>query len=205
MADDEASQGAALLAEALGALRMPSKAHVPTIQAVACSLKSPQPMLPTEAPTVTHVAARVWKSRRAKYAHLPPITIFIVHGGARVEVRVDAVARCGDLIRDLRSGGPSDSIFAQLNLGSPPRRGTPRHGHSFGVSSARAVGLQRKARVLHVRDVLEEGSDYALVMESTRDLADDAAQALVAGTAAALGVAEDSSDWSENEDVEPLQ
>lgn len=201
---DEASQGAALLAEFMGALRTsptPRQSHVPTKN------RQQQLLVPTEAPTITNVAARVWKSRRAKFSHLPPITIKLVHAQARAEVRVDAVARCGDLVRDLAVGGPSDTLYSQLNLGQPPRRGTPRQGASLGAASGRVVGLRRKAAhdMMHPRDALEEGGDYVLVIDSGRDLADDAARALVAGTAAALGVAEDSSDWSDNEDVEPLQ
>ena len=206
--EDEAAQGAALLAEAMGAglkmVRTSSEAPSMPCKPTA-TLVSTQPSF---APEADGAAARVWKSRRAKYSHLPPITVKLLHEGAVEEVRVDECARSGDLLRDLSAGGPSLGLFTRLGLGSSPRKGTPRSGRAAAelAPRVRIIGLVLRARptaMLPARTTLEEAGEYQLVVERL-DLADDAAQELVAGTAAALGVAEDSSDWSENEEQEPL-
>ena len=59
-------------------------------------------------------ASQTWKSRRAKYSHLPPITVTLYHANQRAEVRVDERTRCGDLMRDLLAGGPSDGLLERL-------------------------------------------------------------------------------------------
>ena len=203
--DAEAAAAAKLLAEAMGAVDVNSPTRTkekkePAPAKPELSIDS----MPAIAPEASHMAARVWKSRRAKYSHLPPVTIKLVYDGAEEEVRVDAVARCGDVLRDLASGGPATGIYGRLGLGTSPRKGTPRRGREGSSPCVHVTGLQRRGSALHLREVLEEGEAYELVIERpvAVDLATDAAQQLVAGTAAALGVAEDSSDWSDNE-VEP--
>jgi hypothetical protein len=124
---------------------------------------------------------------------LPPITVHLLRDGAKEEIRVDAVARCGDLLRDLSAGGPEPGLFERLGLGATPRRRTPR------AVTLRIVGLSRKGSLLAAHEELEEAGLYELVVEQ-RDLAGDAAEQLIADTAAALGVTnDDSSDWSADE------
>ena len=107
---------------------------------------------------------QTWKSQRARYAHLPPITVTLWRNGSgdetreklRVEVRVDEVARAGDLLRDLAAGGPAEGVLEQLRLrpGGLTPRSTPR-----GVIQS-VTGLRKKGKPMHVRARLEEGGEY---------------------------------------------
>ena len=118
----------------------------------------------------------------------------------RVEVRVDEVARAGDLLRDLAAGGPAEGVLEQLRLrpGGLTPRSTPR-----GVIQS-VTGLRKKGKPMHVRARLEEGGEYE-VATTERELVVGSMEALMLeAPMRALGLCgDDSSDWSEDPDAEP--
>ena len=184
---------------------------------------SSPPAAPTVAPLGTG-AGRCWKSRRAKYAHLPPITIQLIHAWGsngsttvREELRVDQFARAGDLSRDLCAGGPSVGLLERL-LGLPTPPTTPRGKSNrplvrvAGIARIASTGnggsgdhpTVRSTTLLHARERLEEGGEYA-VEAIERDALDASPDDRLVAGAAALGVTPcDSSDWSDDPDAEPL-
>ena len=142
--DSEALSARALLDEALG--RSPShrsNAATPLPEAATSPGASSAPSVKalSLAPSAGG-AAQTWKSRRAKYAHLPPITVTLYRGDARAEVSVDEAARCGDLMRDLLAGGPAGGILDRLGLSTP--RSTPRA--SLGPRSSLACSARQPRR-----------------------------------------------------------
>lgn len=203
---DEEAQAKSLLAEALGTSpKKPAKqlfTGAPMAPLSVPSMVPPSPSGPPQmAPTATG-ASRCWKSRRAIYAHLPPITVNLISaGGGRQELRVDAQARAGDLMRDLCSGGPQRGLLERV-LGVPevhtPRR-TPR---AVVQAALRITGLVHRGEPLHNRHRLEEGGEYE-VATTERGAEEGIAEDMLAGAAAALGVVDaDSSDWSDDDDDE---
>ena len=202
--DSEALSARALLDEALG--RSPSHR---SNAATALPEAAPSPGA-SSAPSVKALslapsaggAAQTWKSRRAKYAHLPPITVTLYRGDARAEVRVDEAARCGDLMRDLLAGGPAGGILDRLGLSTPrstPRVVTPR---STGVIH-RITGILKKGAPMHVRAVLEEGGEYEIAVTERELLVGSMEELMVGAPMRALGLCgDDSSDWSDDPEAE---
>lgn len=141
--DAEAAQAAALLQEAM--------LGTPPARKTGKETSSP-PVAPSGGG-----GSRRWRSRRAKYAHLPPITITLkmappstrditaeLRDGPREELRVDEFARCKDLVRDLATGGPEPSVRNNL-----------------GVTRAlKVTGLSSNGAPVPSDAQLEEGTTY---------------------------------------------
>jgi hypothetical protein len=197
--DTEIQSARALLDEALGrspSHRAPAPATAP-LKAPAAASSGPVVKGLTLAPSGGG-ASQTWKSRRAKYSHLPPITVTLYHANQRAEVRVDERTRCGDLMRDLLAGGPSDGLLERLQLAMP--RSTPRMN---GVQH-RITGLLKKGTPMHVRTVLEEGGEYEVAATEREVLVGSMEELMVGAPMRALGLAgDDSSDWSDDPDAEP--
>ena len=147
-------------------------------------------------------ATQTWRSRRAKYAHLPPITVTLCHGGKRAEVRVDECARAGDLTRDLVAGGPGEGLLEQLDIRSA-RLSTPRTTPR-GVLH-RVTGLLKKGAPMHVRTVLDEGGEYEVAATERELIVGSMEELMVGAPMRALGLGgDDSSDWSDDPDAEAV-